>query len=431
MKQYLKFFKIIIPALVLTLAINQVSATYTAKPAVTPNSSNVSSTNTPISVLFEGSDVYQSILGNIGLGSSSSPVATLDVRGVMFSKYLTAFGNTTVGVACATACGGSGGASDSIGAEYNMSGGDLTTKLLYLNNIDIKGKQGRRKLCVNDVGMLFPCPAPHGEWIRSTPGGHVFNPQADLPVGVERYKIELWGGGGNSVPSNDPNPGNDGNHTNPADNSYVTEYKNGVATGKSMVAESGKMGTWLVGGEGGNAYTNNITDAVAVKGGNGQNSGFYISAAIWPPMPLLIKSAFNPDPLPTIPPVYVTQCIGGRGGVSAKSPDGNYGGYGGEGGSTLNGSTGKQGVNFGSGGGGRGHLAGTLALCEAPIPYSATDWKRPRSAGGGAGGYVVAEFDWVDDTSSITYAIEVGEGGITNRDYGTGRGANGAVRISW
>lgn len=433
MKQYLNILKIVIPALILTVGLDYVSAGYTIRPAGTPTSSNVSNTNTPLSVLNENTASSQSLVGNLLLGGSASPLSTLDIRGVMFSKYFVTFGNTVLGVACATSCGGSGGSSETIGAEYNMSGGDLKTKYLYLNNLEIKGKPGRRKLCVNDVGGLIPCPAAHGEWIRTTPGSHVFNPQVDLPVGVEKYKIELWGGGGNSVPSNDSNCGNGGNHTNCADPSYVTEYKNGIPTGKSMVAEAGKMGTWLTGGEGGDAYLNNITDGTTVKGGNGQNSIFYVSGFMLPPIPLLAKTAFNPDPLPPFPAIFISQCIGGRGGTSAKSPDGNYGGYGGEGGSTMNGSTGKEGVNYGSGGGGRGHVVGTLALCEAPIPYSATDWKRPRSAGGGAGGYALAEFEWTSDTPSTTYAIELGEGGKLHSgyDYGSGNGANGAVRISW
>jgi hypothetical protein len=437
--QNIKILKILLPALALTIGLDFVSAFYTPKPSGTPTSSNVANSNTPLSVLFANSANNQSRIGRLALGSNAAPTATLDVRGTMFSRHFISFGNTNVGMAAATSSGG-----------MSLTHGDISAKDVYLSNLTINGKPGRRKLCANGSGVLDVCPPEKGFWYTNVPGSHTFNTSI-LPPGVETIKVELWGGGGNSVPRTDPNPGNDKNNTNPADPSFLRVYSGSTPTTLVMHAESGRMGygttTWgttmQTGGEGGRGYINGVEQSSA-RGSSGQNPS------------LVTPSIFSASG------GYSTSsaCVGGSGGTSgtAALPAGSkgffstgssnanpvtigssgmtFGGYGGAGGART-GTTNGRGLspntnNFGAGGGGFGRES-TLAsavFCTTQILVGGK-FVTPMSGGGGAGAKVTNTYNWSSLPENAIFQIEIGEGGINNHDWMTGNGANGGVLITW
>lgn len=385
--------------LVLTTGVSVINAGYTAKPGSFSSSNN---TEAPLSA---GTTNTQYKMGKLGLGKSGAPTRYLDVDGTAYIE-----GNmASYGII-------------NVGSNLNVNG------KLFLNNITLTGKPGVRKLCANrsasfagTYSELTACPPASGVWYRNTPGSHVFDPAVDLPAGVTSITVQLWGGGGNSVPRTDSNPGNAGNETNPADPSYVTIYNGAVSTGNVLKAEEGKMGygtttfgsTMQTGGAGGRGYVNGV-EQVSAKGGNGG----------------------NPAVLP------VVSCLGGSGGASATATFSisggsvTVGGSGGQGGGLLSATPNGRGnsadpSHWGAGGGGFGRVTSYAAgaWCTTKIIVGGK-LVTPMSGGGGAGAHVVKTYTW-NEISGKTLKIDIGEGGINNYDWMTGNGANGGVLITW
>ncbi|MFA7192099.1 MAG: hypothetical protein WC089_02255 [Candidatus Paceibacterota bacterium] len=86
MKKILHTIKILIIALVFTVAINWVSAAYTPKPSVSDPASNLGP------VINTGNKV-QNIWGSLSLGTTASSGSTLNVYGNSYIKSLGIWGN--------------------------------------------------------------------------------------------------------------------------------------------------------------------------------------------------------------------------------------------------------------------------------------------------------------------------------------------------
>jgi hypothetical protein len=395
MKNLFKTFKILMIMLLLTAGVSVINAGYTPRPGSFSVASNSKSP------LMSNTTTTQYRMGSLGLGKSTPPTAKLDVDGTAYIH-----GNVS-----------------SFGV-INVASNLKVNNALFLNNITLTGKPGVRKLCASSLGVLDVCPPEHGTWIRTTPGSHVFDVNT-LPAGTTNFTVEIWGGGGNSVPRLDSNPGNPDNNTNPADSSFVSVYYSANPT-NLMKAENGGMGwgatttssTMQTRGLGGRGYLNGVEQPSA-KGADGVN-----------PIAGLISGN--------------TACFGGGGGSSQSSVTtlgGSVGGAGGIGGGRPGTTSGRglSGIGAGSGGGGFGRLAtfASNTFCATRITVSGMGLVTPMSGGGGAGAHVVGTYAWNSFTNTASGSnynklfIELGEGGINKQDWMTGNGGNGAVKITW